>query len=525
MAEQTQEQKKSRPIRRIFKWLAVGLLAILLILAVIFQSPWKVIALLAIFLAACTILPRPARKWFWLSAGAAVLALIIWFLVPADSEGWRPYTFDAESAALEAKYAIPDEENAAIIYNRLLKDYDPNAMRPDFLDPQLETLTRSEPWAGKDYPQVANWLQRHQYTITRLVDASRKDKCYFSISPLSLTDRTSRQAAVKQWALLLIRAANNDLAENRIQQAIEKLVTLSKMAQHHYQQPTTLDKTLGIALEALALRPFKKFVLEGNASEQNLRAIESTMSEIKHDWASDIRDIAEDQRIKTKNFLCGMIYQVNPQGKTRLSRDPTAVLGDVFKGTEKTPKQLPRAWTKVHKVGIILGWFFFPATPQKAGEIIDNVFEKSYLMAESDFNWQRESKTISTIPIRLNCRYYLTKQTAIMSEKMFERMHTLYLRIIRDNSGSQILIALKRYKTKYGSWPETLNDVKLFASAEAFIDPTNAGPFVYKVSGQDFILYSRGENNIDENGEYRAQYKDGPDDWPIWPPRQRGGTP
>jgi hypothetical protein len=520
MAEQKQGHKRARAVRQILKWLGVGFLGILLALALIFQAPWKITILLAVFLAACTVLPRPARKWFWLSAGTVVLVLIIWVFLPDDNEGWRPYTFDEELAALEAKYTIPDEENAAVIYNELLKDYDPNTMRPDFLDPQLEKQTRSEPWATKDYPQVANWLQKHQYTITRLAEATRKNKCHFSISPLSLTDRTSRHAAVKQWAFLLVRAANNDLAENRIQPAIEKLVTLSKMAQHHYQQPTTLDKTLGIALEALALSNFKKFTLEGNGGEQDLRAIESAMSEIKHDWASDIREIVEDERIKTKNFLCGMIYQVNPRGKTRLSRGPTAVLADVFKGTEVPPKQPPTGWMKVHKVGIILGWFFLPATPQKAGGIIDNAFKKSRLMAESDFNWQRESKTISAIPIRLNCRYYLTKQAATLSEKPFERTHTLYLRVVRDNRGSQILIGLRRCKTKYGSWPETLNDVKPFASPEVFIDPTNAGPFVYKVSGQDFILYSRGENNIDENGEYRAQYRDGADDWFIWPPRR-----
>ena len=90
-------------------------------MALTFQAPWKIITLLAIILAACTVLPKQIRKWFWLSAGVVVLILIIWIFLPEDNEGWRPYTFDEELAAMEAKYAIPDEENAATIYNELMQ--------------------------------------------------------------------------------------------------------------------------------------------------------------------------------------------------------------------------------------------------------------------------------------------------------------------------------------------------------------------------------------------------------------------
>ena len=43
MAEENQEKKKPRLVKRIFKLISLALLTLLLILALFFQAPWKVI--------------------------------------------------------------------------------------------------------------------------------------------------------------------------------------------------------------------------------------------------------------------------------------------------------------------------------------------------------------------------------------------------------------------------------------------------------------------------------------------------
>ncbi|MHC4302589.1 MAG: hypothetical protein ACYS7Y_35460, partial [Planctomycetota bacterium] len=65
MADIDHEKKKTGWARRIMKWIGLGLLTLLIILALIFQAPWKITTLLAIILAACTALPKQMRKWFW----------------------------------------------------------------------------------------------------------------------------------------------------------------------------------------------------------------------------------------------------------------------------------------------------------------------------------------------------------------------------------------------------------------------------------------------------------------------------
>jgi hypothetical protein len=106
-------------------------------------------------------------------------------------------------------------------------------------------------------------------------------------------------------------------------------------------------------------------------------------------------------------------------------------------------------------------------------------------------------------------------------EPAFYRIHDTYLRLYADRRGNQIIIALRRFKNKHGRWPESLDDIKNLAPAEIFVDPINGGSFVYKLTDDNFTLYSKGKNNIDEGGEYESSWPEEsePDDRLIWPKR------
>lgn len=519
MAEHEQQTEKKKPslFWWIVKWIGLGLLTILLIASIIFQAPWKVVTLFVVILLACTALPKPARKWFWLSVGVVIIALVIWVFLPDETEGWRPYTFDEELAALEAKYAIPDSENAVIIYNQLLENYDSNAFEPDFLDPNIEYLTRTEPWSSGDYPELAQWVKQHDSTIAKLIEASKMERCRFtrSYNIFRMDESMERLALMRRWAFLLSRAANNDLCEGRIDQAIEKQIAVLKMAKYQCQQSTIIDMLVGIAIEALVLGQFKTFVVTGDATEQHLSVIEEALAEIKHDWTSDLPRILEGEKLFAKNFL-GMFYAINPEGKVRRGPNPLVII------RSQCPEELPRLtyWQRrLTKVSALLGWFFLPASPQKAGKIIDDSYKKYYAMAEPNFDWQKkpeEPKGFSLTSAKFNFHFMIEMLVSIM-EPAFHRIHDTYLRLYADKRCSQIIIALRRYKNKYDRWSQSLDDVKNLAPAEIFVDPINNNSFVYKLTDDNFTLYSKGKNNIDENGEYQ----DGADDRLIWPPRSR----
>jgi hypothetical protein len=509
--------KKLQIIKQIFRWFDLVLLSLLLITAIFFQAPWKVTTLLIIILLARTTLPKPFRKWFWALVGTVVIVLIAWIFLPEKQDDWRPYTFDNELAALEARYAIPENKNAAVIYQQLsdlMQLYDinePNALR------------YKKPWSSKDYPQTAQWVNDQQPLIEQLMATSKFEKCHFPIvaDMFKLDQTRNRLSSMRYWAKLLIIAANNDLGDGRTEQAIEKAHAVLQMGKHLRQQPSTLDMLVGFAIETLATDWLNNFIVTENVTEKHLNVIEGWLREIRFNWNSDWPAIIDTETLLAKNFF-GQFYEVNPKGKTRFSRNPTIVI--------KTPPNVtPKLnyWRKkVFKSYVILYWFCMPSMPQKAGEIIDTSYEKYYAMAKSDFDWKKEPKQIpaslSFSKIRLNYRY-MTEFMADMLEAPYHKIHDIYLRYTIDQKGSLILIELKRYKNQNGNWPENLEKISSLAPAETFIDSFNSSPFVYKITDSNFTLYSKGKNNIDENG--KQDWKDnGADDWLIWPQQHRAKT-
>ncbi|MBA7636927.1 hypothetical protein ES703_44555 [subsurface metagenome] len=374
---------------------------------------------------------KRTRKWVWCAAIVIVIGAIICCLL------WKAgllklQTVDEQLAAIEAARAIPDEENAAIIYNVLIQD--PNATslldtRPGFLDDDSDNLTARQPWSGKEYPELAVWIKEQQHVFDRLLEASKFDKCRFpiAIDPVQRSQPSQPYRAMRQWTFLLRRAANNDIGEGRIDDAIDKWRCLLQMGNHLRQQPLFVEYLVAIAIEAVALNQTVLFLVEGNADETHLRKIETLPLHTEDDW--------------------------------------TAVLEEVLPAEELAEQKLKEKLGLLERLKYEFGYGLFGS----------------------------------------------------MKGPDLDRIREIYRRKLLTSRGLHILVALRRYKNKNDRWPESLDVIQSSLPAEILIDPYNNGPFVYKLTDDSFKLYSKGKNNIDEDGKYRR----GPDDWPIWPPRGR----
>ena len=492
-----QKQKKIRGIfRRIFKWISLGLLITLLILALIFQAPWKISVFLIIFLAACTVLPKRFREWFWLGVGAVVIALIVWVFLPENNEGWRPYTFDEELAAFEAEYAIPDEENAAFAYDTILETLDIFSNQPEFFV-RSKPSSKNAPWQSRDHPQTAEWLKGHRNTIAKLMQAARKDKCHFPIPAYTWDgdQYMERLAPLRQCASLLVSSANNDVGDGRIDAGLEKYHCLVQMADHLYQQPMVIVFLVGTAVEHLALTQFNKFVIEGEPTSEQLQIISGFVKNLENNWGPEFKKFIESTKLRTKNTYCSQAFEVNPKGKIRPSRDPIALIRAAY------PKVLPAQtyWNRrFYRAKAILAWFSVPSTPQTIAEIIDASYDKLDTMYEPDYDRTKETPTFNpdlmkTIIARLrfNDKYLyqcLAQFSVELLKETYFKLHDTYMKSLTLRRGSRVLVAMKQYQNEHGTWPPNLDAIKTTAPAEAFIDPITGNPLQYENLGERFSL-------------------------------------
>jgi hypothetical protein len=210
---------------------------------------------------------------------------------------------DEQLAAIEAARAIPDSQNAAVIYNQLLADYNEAKLSPALLDPNTDDLTLIGPWSSKDYPEVAQWIRQQQGLITRLLEATRKDKCSFSVyDPAEgieehIAKRVNRMKTMRKWARLVVRAANNDVAEGRIARALENYFCAVRMGEHARQQPIAIDFLTGIGMETLALQKMRIIIMESDVTEEHLKTIEATLPQTSHNWTEDSQIMLEVERL------------------------------------------------------------------------------------------------------------------------------------------------------------------------------------------------------------------------------------
>jgi hypothetical protein len=447
-------------------------------------------ALLCVFLAACTILPRPARKWFWVGVGVVGLTLVVWVFLPDETEGWKPYTFDEELAALEAKYAIPDEENAATIYYQLIEsDIEANLTDVNGYDSALD-----EPWSSRDFPRLAELLAAKSDQIGQLLRASKLERCKFRIphDMASFSNAMRPLSSANAWGRLLTVAANNDMGQGRVGKALETHLAVLNMGKHLNQQPMMISHLSGLAAESLALTPLSRFVVEGEPNQHHLELICHPLGNLQSNWCVDVSEILQYDRLIMKNSLTEMLYEKNAAGKVRRSRDPSAQLRPTFPQVFKPQTYWRR---RTAKLGVILGWFFIPPTPQKLGEMVDEAYQSIYRMADPDFDWRKERPEFGRMPVfvkwRLNFKSLLCQY---VTAETYYRYHDIYMKRLALYRGLRILIALRQYEIEHETWPESLDQVKSLAPPEAFIDPATGGELTYENHGKRFSLYCEAAN-------------------------------
>jgi len=514
------------------KWLWVGLVAVVLAAGVYFSAPWKVTALLAVLVVTPTIVPKRARKYIYLVVVIIFFSLAVWVFLPEDDTGWRPYVLDEEIAAWRAKYAVPEDQNAAVIYEEMLGTYDgsrfamprlteeqfndpnvrqvffdsfkaaqpANTFYPEFWTDELDDLTLFEPWSSAEYPELAAWLrEKHSETIAALMEASRRPYCRFVMTFDMLDFPHDRPSAMRDWARLLMRKGNSFWGDERMEEAIKMYLAAVRTAALYLEHPA--NGVLGVGFTAHVLQPIGSLVVNAPLTNEQLDQLDESLAGFVLDWQSGWPVYLEQKKLETQNTLVGYLYEVNERQKTRFTRTDRNRVREML---IIDPSDDSHSHVGAN-IGSILCWFWMPRDPDMASLAFARAYEA---LEDPGFEWNENAHR----SVKLNFDGFAESMVHVAH---YCRLRDLFLRISTQKDGTRLLIAVRKYQNSTGSLPADLEELKEMVASEVLVDPINSGAYVYRLTGKTFTLYSKGKNGVDEGGVFDRE--SGADDIAIWP--------
>jgi len=445
-------------------------------------------------------------NFFW----GGVIALIIlvagiMLIWPESNNTWSPYQFDDELASIEAKRAIPDQDNAAIRYKSLFATIDINDCPGSLLqkDRHIRNEFSEQPWKGSDYPEVSQWLDSHAETLDELLSISNMEKCRWAIQADIYDEYRIPYKPLRYCAQLITVAGNRDLGEDRAHRAMEMSLCLFGMARHMYQQTNKLAFMCGFDPERQAIRILKYILVNNHLPQEDIDRITNNLPTAENNWQKEITKLLELEKFRFVNIMSAQ-YEINEKGRVRFSTES----GTLF--LDKYMWEHPKRTDRLRRLYRLMN---MPLDPNGVWDIAEVEAAKFLRFLEQDSTLDTHT-LFEGVPFKLAGNSARWAARAIYFDKLlYPILKKGYMSNIQLRRGTWLILGLRKYQDVHGTWPDKLELVSEYVPPEAFIDITNGSKFVYIRDGEDFVFYSKGPNNIDEGGSYSGSA----DDWPIWP--------
>ena len=421
-----------------------------------------------------------------------------------------------------------------MIYAKLAADFDYDDISFSYDDYDKQCKIEQYSWLSDDFPEAYAWLQGHQDTISQLRLACQYDNCFFGYDPDDpvLRPKGHPGSKLQIYQELLKIAAKNDIAHDRRDDALDKYRVILKMADHLGQCPGTFQYLTSLTIEANTYEQIREFIMDAKPSAGEIGEIKELLEVIDRDWDEVWPKLVDIEKMQNYQSLYQM-YQINEQGKTRFTRIPywqivpegyvkleslhwgqgnneereKSALGkaeneDADEKADDGGKAAEKDYWEIkkNKLRSFAFWFFLPADPTEAAEELELVFGKYYAINEKF--WQTGPIEIRPANIRLRYPDIVDMIHYKGSVPEIDAIHQKYERQCSEKKAVQIMIGLYNHRSKTGVWPDSLDEIEI--DAEMLVDSVDGDTFGYKRKDDSFMLYSKGENGIDDGGQNRT---------------------
>jgi len=415
---------------------------------------------------------------------------------------------------------VPEKDNAAIIYQQAFKRLESErGPRRGISDGEcLRNFIADDPPGARSrvFPRIQQILSHNQAALRLIKQAAARPRCRFPLRwdqmPAAMEFRhlgPLRTCSRLLMADALVAARQGDAA--RVTEACTAVIRLSR---HTISEPTTISFLSGVGGQLSLARRLPDLLQDANLDPAMCQALFRELDRL--DFAAAFRGTMIEAGCETRWFF--------DEAEQRPGNVREMLAHDFSTHYFGTPDLgLPAA------VGLYLSPLGKLFRLKEEIAFLDTFDEMMALTAKpyraTATRWRALDQRRAEAPF-----YYLITYTAAPPGRM---MITQRDRAIANRNATQVILALKAYHAKFGTYPATLGPLRGFlggASAAPEMgrsriqgwkipdDPFSGKPFAYRPQGAGYMLYSWGEDLDDDGGRPVPQQvrTDPPDGDIVW---------
>ena len=370
-----------------------------------------------------------------------------------------------EPLTLDELYSspIPDEENAALIYQKAFALMDVNKE-------EIQRITgiplnkKAENWPAEDKEEATRLILKNNEIFTLLEEAAQKPKCRFPLNPEKGLPIESL-SHMRRCAQLLNIKASLEAKDGDINGAIKTCITGLMIGESLSQESLLISQMFMISIDTIMAR----------AIEDILTKIEVNNADYD-DLYMALKRVREKGSVNLKGELCFTTdYALRHKKSEVLCVDKRKAKNIIWL---LYYTKLGRPWFKMNQI-------YYLRTMAKAISISN----KPYRQATNILDEYRKSIPKYCTSIRM-----LTE--SIKEHFQHEACHDALI------GAGEIAIELRLYKSRHGKYPDTVKELALNTTHELPFDPFTEQSYIYRKEKEGFIVYSVGANFKDDGGKY-----------------------
>ena len=368
-------------------------------------------------------------------------------------------------ADLQGK-SVPEEDNAAPIYEQAFRLMAKPARRPDFIDDLNSIL-----YSPKSTPSPADWaaakaaLTRSADILALISEAQSRPACQFPLrfdSPETLFDQLAKLRDVTR---LLCASAALNAHEGKTQEVV--IYTKSALMVNDAvgeNSALIIDYLCWVATTKITLANLRQALHFCQLSESQLRQLDDALSRINS--AEFYRHALQGERVFGLQQMAGWrkASLVMPLGN-----------GDTL--------AYKASWVMPLGNGDTLAYLDFSAKQIASARMTYSAARSKGLIG---------SEAEDQVP------FYAIITGSIVP--VFQRANVERYKCEAEIACGRVFLALQAYGAKFGRYPQSLAELKTGIDWKLPADPFTGKNLIYKPGQKGFILYSVGPDQKDDGG-------------------------